>query len=464
MGSVRQRRDPVVAAIALGSNLGDREAHLAAALRALEKASDIVVLRRSSWVETDPVGGPAGQGPYLNGAALVETRLHAGELLDELLRIEEKLGRQRVADERNAPRTMDLDLLLYGNETLDTPELTLPHPRMAERRFVLEPLAQLCPERSIPGLERTVAECLEALGESCDSGGLVRLANPEAAREWCAKARAEGLRLGFVPTMGALHEGHIRLVRRALEENDRVCVSVFVNPLQFDEASDFEGYTRDLDGDSEKLAAAGCSMVFTGTLEEFFPEKPADGELPTAVRVDPGPAAAGLEGEHRPGHFEGVATIVDRLFEVVVPHSAYFGRKDYQQTLVVADVARRRGGEPEIVVCPTVREPSGLAMSSRNARLDDGERARALAIPRALAAASAAWQSGERDLERLAAALRRELEASDLEIEYAEIRDPDDWSSAARAAPLARAVALVAARAGKVRLIDNHELGEPFPA
>ena len=137
-------------------------------------------------------------------------------------------------------------------------------------------------------------------------------------------------------------------------------------------------------------------MVFTGTLAQFFPELGADGELPREARVSPGASALGLEGEFRPGHFEGVATIVDRLFDVVGADRAYFGRKDFQQTLVVSELAERRG-DPRIVVCPTVREASGLALSSRNARLDAAARERARAIPRALAAARRAWEAGERD-------------------------------------------------------------------
>src|SRR5678816_4129491 len=144
--------------------------------------------------------------------------------------------------------------------------------------------------------------------------------------------------------MGALHAGHLALVRAALAENDRVCVSVFVNPLQFDEKKDFERYPRDLAGDAQALARTGCSMVFTGTLAQFFPGDvlPEGGLRPAAMR-DPGPRAVGLEGDLRPGHFAGVATIVARLFEIVRPDVAYFGQKDFQQTLVVQDLARALG-------------------------------------------------------------------------------------------------------------------------
>jgi pantoate--beta-alanine ligase len=259
--------------------------------------------------------------------------------------------------------------------------------------------------------------------------------------------------------MGALHEGHLGLVRRAVEENDRACVSVFVNPLQFDEATDFERYPRDLGRDAGLLESAGCHMVFTGTLEQFFPG--SGGDIERVPRLDPGRAAVSLEGEHRPGHFDGVATIVARLFEVVQPDRAYFGLKDFQQSLVVTEVARSMG-YPRIVPCPTAREASGLARSSRNELLTSEQRAEAAAIHRALSAARDGWSSGERSPGELAGRMRAVLEATSLGVEYAELRDPEHWTPEQPEQPLERAVALVAARVGDVRLIDNLRLdGDP---
>ncbi len=285
---------------------------------------------------------------------------------------------------------------------------------------------------------------------------IVELHTPADARRWCA-GRA---RLGFVPTMGALHEGHLELVRRAALENDAACVSVFVNPLQFGDAQDFERYRRDFAGDARLLDAVGCAMVFTGTLAGFFPgELCADGSLPPAALLDPGPCALGLEGDHRPGHFAGVATIVARLFDVVRPARAYFGAKDFQQTLVVKDLVRRSGG-PEIVVCPTSREPSGLARSSRNERLGDVERGRATALICALRIAHDEWQKGMRKAASLRKCMYESLTRDEVEIDYAEVRDPDAWTSTEPAGALERAVALVAARVGGVRLIDNMRLDD----
>ena len=291
---------------------------------------------------------------------------------------------------------------------------------------------------------------------------IVRFQNPSVARGWCAALRERKRSLGFVPTMGALHAGHLELVRCALAENDAACVSVFVNPLQFNEKRDFERYPRDFEHDARLLDEIGCSMVFTGTLASFFPrELRANGEFdPHALRA-PGPAAVGLEGAHRPGHFAGVATIVERLFEVVRPTRAYFGRKDYQQTLVVRDLARRLSA-PEIVVCPTSREASGLARSSRNELLSPEDRVRATAIIAGLRAARSAWKQGERDAWRLSETIRARIVLEPaFELEYAAVRDPEHWTADEPRGAMERAIALVAARIGGVRLIDNLRLDAP---
>ena len=288
---------------------------------------------------------------------------------------------------------------------------------------------------------------------TCDV--LTTLAPPEA-RLWASGARASGKTIGLVPTMGALHAGHLSLVRRAVAENDLACVSVFVNPLQFDDATDFERYPRDLDADTAKLRDAGCAMVFAGTLDSFFPEASSPEEIELC---DPGPASIGLEGEHRPGHFEGVATIVWRLFDVVHPAVAYFGEKDYQQTLVVRHIA----GETRIQVCPTAREQDGLAMSSRNALLDPAARARATCLWRGLSAARDAWRQGEREAEALTRALRAPLDIPGVEVEYAELRSASDWGPNAAADEQRAPRALVAANIGGVRLIDNLALDAEDP-
>ncbi len=281
------------------------------------------------------------------------------------------------------------------------------------------------------------------------------LSDPAAARAWGAEVRAAGETLGFVPTMGALHRGHQELVRASVAENDRTCVSLFVNPLQFDEPRDFERYPRDLAADTRLLSEVGCDVAFSGTLEQFFPE--ARGRADAIPLEDPGPAAEGLEGSQRAGHFAGVATIVRRLFEIVEPDVAYFGEKDFQQTLVVRDLARRLGA-PRISVRPTVRDPSGLALSSRNALLGAREREDASALSRGLFAARRAFREGIREARDLSGIVEAELAAGPLWLEYSELRDPEDWSRGPLVGRVSRAQALAAARLGAVRLIDNLRL------
>ncbi len=255
--------------------------------------------------------------------------------------------------------------------------------------------------------------------------------------------------------MGALHRGHLSLVSRARAECDKVVVSVFVNPLQFNDPRDYRRYPRNFEADAAMLADSGCDMAFTGTLAGFFPG--SRGDVRRIPWREPSRAARGLEGQYRPGHFRGVATIVARLFELTRPSKAYFGAKDFQQTLVVSDLARELGF-PEIVVCDTDREPSGLARSSRNALLSAAEKKEARAIYAALLASRRAWRQGEREPAALSARMLRVLERSDLAVEYAQVRDPERWSAQAPRRKLQRAVALIAARSGAVRLIDNLRL------
>jgi len=291
-----------------------------------------------------------------------------------------------------------------------------------------------------------------------DERQIARLTSPAEAERWCRAVVARGETLGFVPTMGALHEGHLALVERALRENDVACVSIFVNPLQFDDPRDLERYPRNWEADCTLLDSVGCSMAFTGGLRDFFPGSiDDDGVLDPALRVDPGAGALGLEGDSRTGHFDGVATIVQRLFEIVEPTRAYFGQKDFQQTLVVRGLAERRGG-PEVVVAETVRSEDGLALSSRNALLAPADRAEALAIARALQAAQVAWDAGERDAAALANAMQSVLAASRLDPIYVEVRDPRAWTAERPEGDLEHAVALVAASIADVRLIDNRVL------
>ena len=280
------------------------------------------------------------------------------------------------------------------------------------------------------------------------------LPDPQAASRWCSGERARGRTIGYVPTMGALHRGHLSLVERAVRENDVACVSIFVNPLQFNQRDDLERYPRDMAGDIALLEGAGCGMVYTGTLGGFFPEV---GDVGDIVPADAGAAACGLEGEFRPGHLQGVCAIVERLFRTVGDCNAYFGEKDFQQTLVVAELARGVDGV-NVVVCPTVRESSGLAMSSRNRRLNDEELGVAAGVYQALLAAGEAWRGGIRSVGELESILRGGLTDERLRVEYAAVRDAGNWSENLPCGEMTRARALVAVYIGEVRLIDNLRL------
>ena len=250
----------------------------------------------------------------------------------------------------------------------------------------------------------------------------------------------------LVPTMGFLHEGHLSLVEAAATAADTVVVSLFVNPLQFDDPNDLERYPRDPDRDAALAEAAGATILFAPQVGEMYPREPA-------ARVSPGPPASGMEGARRPGHFEGVATAVAKLFAGLQPDRAYFGRKDAQQLVVVSRMAADLSFPVEVIGGPTVRESDGLALSSRNVFLSPPDRTAALALSRGLMAAASAVEAGERSGAALEGTVAAEAAGGFVELEYAVLADAAD---AARIARLDRPAFLAAAvRIGGLRLIDN---------
>ena len=284
------------------------------------------------------------------------------------------------------------------------------------------------------------------------------LRTPRETRDACDEARARGQRVALVPTMGALHDGHIALVRMARQAAEVVLASVFVNPTQFGPSEDFAKYPRDLDGDVAKLASAGATMVFAPDAEAMYPP----GEE-TRVRV--GRTAAALCGAFRPVHFEGVTTVVAKLFAITGPCVAVLGKKDYQQLAVLRRMTTDLFMPVEIVGHPIVRERDGVAMSSRNAYLSVSERGRARALSRGLAAAWTLFASGERAAGALRAAARAPIEAVTTSIDYVDVADPDAIVVLPDNARVGeRALLAVACRIGATRLIDNVVLGEdPSP-
>jgi pantoate--beta-alanine ligase len=275
-------------------------------------------------------------------------------------------------------------------------------------------------------------------------------------RTWSRLCREDKLRLGLVPTMGALHEGHAALIRRAKTTCDRVVVSVFVNPLQFGPNEDYQRYPRDLMRDSVLAQQAGADVLFVPTPEEMLPAA-AD------VRVTPPEVARRWEGEFRPGHFEGVCTICTRLFNVVQPDRAVFGRKDYQQLRVIEDMVAGLLLPVVIESAATVREPEGLALSSRNSYLSEEERSAALVIIRAMRAVEAALRSGERSGRVLTQMLTDHLRCEPMmKTQYAAITDPitlEPLEAVER-----EGVVLVAGHIGTTRLIDNLHLTDTAAA
>ena len=267
-----------------------------------------------------------------------------------------------------------------------------------------------------------------------------------------AAARARGQRVAFVPTMGALHEGHLRLLDEARRHASFVVMSIFVNPLQFGPGEDFTRYPRDAEGDTAKATARGADLVFVPDTEEMYPS------AGRAVAVVPERLHERWEGAVRPGHFAGVLTVVAKLLNIVLPDVAVFGQKDYQQAALVRALVRDLDFPLEVVVAPTTREPDGLALSSRNVYLSPDDRRRAQSLSRALRAMQDAWQSGDRDADALLGTGRRVLESEpEVRVDYLALVDPDSLEPVAQAA--AGSVALVAARVGATRLIDNAIFG-----
>ena len=269
----------------------------------------------------------------------------------------------------------------------------------------------------------------------------------KGARAQAAAWRKEGLRVGLVPTMGYLHEGHKSLIDRSVRENDRTVVSVFVNPIQFGPAEDLESYPRDLEADCALCREAGAAMVFAPTASEMYAED-------FSTYVDMQDVSAELCGKSRPTHFKGVCTVVSKLFHIVAPDRAYFGEKDAQQLAVLRRMVRDLNMDLEIIGCPIVREADGLAKSSRNTYLSEEERKAALSLSRAVAAGKAMAEGGEQDGEKILEAMRGILSAEPLaRIDYVEMVK---WDSIAVHHRLdCPVLAAVAVFIGKTRLIDN---------
>lgn len=269
------------------------------------------------------------------------------------------------------------------------------------------------------------------------------------------EARSQNLTVGFVPTMGALHAGHGALIAEAAKRHDVVVVSVFVNPTQFGPNEDFERYPRNLELDEATIASYGGTVMFAPSVAEMYPDGPA-------ATIDVGVIGTVLEGRHRPGHFNGVATVVKRLFDIVQADAAYFGAKDFQQTLVVRAMVAQQELPTQVVVLPTIREHDGLAMSSRNVYLSADARQHATVLYRALCEARNAIEAGERSPKVVEQKMADVLSTvRDAEVDYAVVRDSATLSDIDRLTSGNSVVCLIAAKLGTTRLIDNDVMQIP---
>lgn len=268
----------------------------------------------------------------------------------------------------------------------------------------------------------------------------------EETRRWLAEQRALNLTSGFVPTMGALHEGHLELIRRSCRENDITGCSIFVNPIQFNNPEDLAKYPRTLEDDLRMLEEAGCDMVFVPSVEEMYPG-------PVTKKYDFGDLERVMEGKFRPGHFNGVAVVVKKLFDIFEPDRAYFGEKDYQQLCIIRALVKMEGLPVKIIPCATVREADGLAMSSRNRRLNPEERIVAVEIYRTLLIAKE--EAGKRSIGEVREMCAARLNNMGFGVEYFEIANASTLQPAISWDEAQGVVACVAAFLGRVRLIDN---------
>lgn len=456
---------------ALGSNVDGAAGVLERALRALEDAGVRVA------AAARPVSSPFedGEGRFVDGVepvldTVVELRTDARprNLLALFQEIEHSAGRDR---ETKTVRALDLDLLDAG-VVVDESDLVLPHPRARERAFVLAPWEEIAPHHLVSGTGESVLKHAARLRgrrpeafRACrpqprpalpDLAGEVALLEDGAALARWRETRA-GAVVGVVPTMGALHDGHEALLRRARAECDVVLATLFVNPLQFGAGEDLGRYPRTFDADRALLRRAGADAVYAPREHDLYP-------VGFATYLEPEGPACALEGIRRPGHFRGVATVVYKLWRRVRPDRAYFGLKDAQQLAVIRRMVQDLELEGTVVACPTVRETEGLALSSRNRYLAPAERGRALRLSRALEAMVFEAAAGIRAAEVLKALGLRILREADLDVDYLEIVDAATMTPRGEVGGDVPALAVAAVHVGTTHLLDNRWIVDPSGA
>ena len=415
--------------IGLGSNLGDRRKNIDLAIGFLRAVSGIKVESSSGLYETDPQGCPCGSPKFLNGVIKIKTTLGPEQLLGILKSIEKRLGR-KVVRQRFSPRPIDLDILFYANKKINLPNLKIPHQHLKERDFVLKPLKEIAPK-----IIKSLARQMKVISSI------------DRMRRFIAEEKAMHKTIGFVPTMGYLHQGHLSLIRQAKRDCDTSVLSIFVNPIQFGLKEDYKKYPRDLERDSILAKSAGCDCIFYPELKNMYPES-----YLTYVNVEK--ITDYLCGAVRPGHFKAVTTVVAKLFNIIQPDTAYFGQKDYQQALVIQKMADDLNMPLKIKVMPIIRESDGLALSSRNTYLNARERPEAAVLYQSLQKAKKMVLAGEKNSEKIIAGVRDVImQKKSARIDYIAV------TNAGTLEPLeqvkGKTLIALAVWIGKTRLIDN---------
>ncbi len=351
--------------IGAGSNLGNRRQNVRRGMKQLAE-SGVKIVKISPYLKNPAAEGTTG-GEFLNAAVLAETDLEPELLLKLLHDIEKNSGRPQPHRPKEA-RSLDLDIIYYANRIIDRPGLQVPHPRRLQRRFVMKPAAEAAPDFCDPVLKKPLMVIARRFSpQQSQPKKMFIVSNIPDLQKRLSAVRKTGRKIGLVPTMGALHEGHLALIRACRKEKMFCAVSIFVNPAQFGPAEDYRRYPRNLKKDAKLAEKVGAGLIFAPAAKEIYP----DGYL-TFVEVES--LSGKLCGKYRSGHFRGVTTVVLKLFNLIQPDKAYFGWKDAQQLIIIKKMAQDLNLPVTITGVPTVREPDGLAMSSRNAYLSAAER------------------------------------------------------------------------------------------
>lgn len=413
--------------------MGERQKNIKLALSLLAKGNEVKIEKSSMLYETEPQDCPPGSPRFLNSAVKIKTNLSPQELFRKIKDIETEIGRPAVR-KRCFPRPIDLDILFYGNKKVNSPYLKIPHPRLRMRDFVLRPLKEVAPEivKSLSKETKIITDI-------------------SVMREIINREKSRNKKIGFVPTMGCLHEGHLSLIRQAKKDCDISVVSIFVNPIQFAPKEDYKKYPRDLEIDSILAKSAGCDLLFYPEPQKMYPS-----DYLTYVNVEK--ISEGLCGEFRPGHFKGVATVVEKLFNIIQPDIAYFGQKDYQQALIIKRMVKDLNMPLRIKVMPIVRAADGLALSSRNVYLNTQKREDALILYTALQKAKEMILKGEKDSQKVIAKIKEDIsKIKSARIDYIAFVDAETLEPAIKIN--GRILAALAVWIGKTRLIDNNIIG-----